>query len=586
MKIKIFHKLFFLTFGLISLVLSLQVISQYFLLEPYYMRQKEDAVSLAIEDLLEDIEGQSFTERQLIARLDEFTAESQISIQLSDFDGDLFLDKEEDFSPSFFDVENESDLYRISLDMFLDDYQLIDAIIEDEEVIVKGYLFDDIVYPVSIQLAGDTFYQEDNDDIYLEDEYVEFQGIITEFELQPTDFMGLNYIKEITSNELYRKLESNAFLRKLQRGDSVIYDRYDETTQSNYLFYSKQLRINADHQVILFASTSLQSIDEAVNVMNRFLLYIVAIAVLIALITTYFYSKKITQPIRDLNKVARQMAELNFDHAIQIKSQDEIGQLAHSIGELSMQLEGSLSDLKSSNAQLQKDLQLKEKTEAFRKRFIAHSSHELKTPLTILKGLSEGLQQGLYNRNDDLNYSNLLYEIDHMSHLVHNLLEISSLERDDVTLRLEPLQLSNIILKVCDHLSPLVHKKELKVERTLSDDFISGDPEKMENVIKNLIENAIRYTPIGGHILINLTTNSNQVTCYVENTPAHVKQDDLDKLWEPFYRVDKSGNKALGGTGLGLHLVKETLKKHHYKAFLHNTDQGFKIGFTAPLLRE
>jgi signal transduction histidine kinase len=256
--------------------------------------------------------------------------------------------------------------------------------------------------------------------------------------------------------------------------------------------------------------------------------------------------------------VTSRIAHVDFSEKCGVNTHDEIEDLAMNINNMSDQLEATLNQLKY---------------------FLADASHELKTPLTVVKGIVEGLIDGVYDSGDVENYNKIIAEVNDMSGLVHDLLEISKMETGQVEISSNIFLLSDIVLDVHDKLQPLIKKKNIEVKLFLTDFFVEGDEERIKKVVRNLYTNAIKYTKSDGEILISTLDSDGRGSFEIKNSPARISDEDLNNLWKPFYRAEKSRNKSLGGSGLGLYMVKEILERHGAEYGIENFEDGVKAYF-------
>ena len=241
--------------------------------------------------------------------------------------------------------------------------------------------------------------------------------------------------------------------------------------------------------------------------------------------------------------------------------------------------------LKANLETMQKDINLKNQLEEQRKQLIANVSHELKTPLTIMKGTCCGIKDGMYDVLDETHMEGMLGQIDQMSDLVQELLSVSRLE-NEVQLEEEVFVLSDVILKVHRHLKPLIREKNLKINLDLEEYMVQGDRKKIETVIRNLYNNAIFYTPEKESIDIQIAKEEGQIRCTITNHGVSIPTEVQEQLWEPFYRIDQSRNKALGGSGLGLYMVQQILQKHESKFGVSSKENEVIFWFQLPYVVE
>lgn len=353
-----------------------------------------------------------------------------------------------------------------------------------------------------------------------------------------------------TNDFIYEQIVNN---QSLMAYEPIIYEKLDTYIGVNNIIGMIPTFLK-DRPVLLTSMVSLQGIEEATGIMNQYVLISFIIVLLIALIGAYWYSKKLTKPLIELRNVTTAIARLDFSKYCEVRSEDEIGELASNINQMSHKLEESLNTLK-------KDIELKDHLEAQRKQLIADVSHELKTPLTVMKGICSGLIDGIYSGQDTKNFEAMLGQVNQMSDLVQELLEVSRLEAE-VSLDQEVFMLSDTVFKVHKSFKTLVREKELRLILNLEEYFVLGDRKKIECVIRNLYNNAIFYTPCGESIEIVIEKIGSRVCFRIMNKGVSIPLELQEKIWEPFYRIDQSRNKKLGGSGLGLYMVKCILEKH------------------------
>lgn len=358
-----------------------------------------------------------------------------------------------------------------------------------------------------------------------------------------------------------------------------------------------------DGSKLVLGFTSMQSITEAVGVIEMFYKYFYIAAIVAIVMLSLIYTKMITRPLKRINKVAMKMAHLDFNEKCTVESEDEIGGLAHTLNFLSSKLQDSLFSLQSANEKLRRDINKERELENMRKEFIADVSHELKTPITLIKGYAEGIKDDVFSK-EEVEYSLdvIIGESDKMSNLVKGMLDLSSLESDNMVLSKELCNIGEIIGNTIKKLKPSLEEKEIHVHMDLQEGLkVKGDPFKLEQVVTNFLTNAIRHTNFKGDIWIVSNVESERALCEVNNgksqvTPAmknssnnvmisfensgsHIEKEDMEKIWIKFYKRDKSRNRSLGGTGLGLSIVKKIIELHEGFYGVRNTERGVMFYF-------
>jgi len=415
----------------------------------------------------------------------------------------------------------------------------------------------------------------------------EIDGIIEDIQLTEQKDYVMEYKKNQLMKEVSLFLQENKDVKELFLNRELVhYSKVDPITGIKNLVFIQPVFLNNEEPMFLFSLTSLQSINEVTDIMENYFLITFLIVLAAAVIAAYFYSKIITKPLLKINNVTKQMAGLDFSNQCNMKKEDEIGELGKNINILSVKLKEAVGELETTNERLLEDIEVKEKVDQIRKEFIANISHELKTPLTVAKGICEGIRDGIYDPTNIQYINQVLNEINGMNGLVYNLLEASKIQVEVQQLRNDIFQLSDVVLKVHNRLKSLAQDKNIEVMMELTDDFVMADEQKIETVIENLYSNSIRYSTVGEKIRIKMETTQGKCLCTIENSGAKIPAEELYKIWDPFYRIEKSRNKDLGGTGLGLYIVKQILDNHKSEYGIENTEWGVKAYFSLQVVYE
>lgn len=335
-----------------------------------------------------------------------------------------------------------------------------------------------------------------------------------------------------------------------------------------------------DKEEIIFTISSLQPVNEASSVIREFYIYFYIGAIFLIIILSLIYSNMISKPLLTLNEAASNMADLDFSKKCNIIREDEIGNLANTLNFLSGNLNEALSSLKEVNAKLEEDIEKERLLEKMRKEFVAAVSHELKTPISLIGGYTEGLKDGVFQGAEKDYYLDVILDESHkMGNLVSDMLDLSQLESGNFKLSKEEFNIDELISSTLKKFSTLINDKNIDLQLNLIYKVkINADWTRMEQVITNFITNAIRHTHDNGFIKISMEEKENrQVLIYVENSGIHIPDEEIDKIWDNFYKIDKSRNRKLGGTGIGLAIVKNILILHGYKYGVENTDKGVRF---------
>ena len=298
--------------------------------------------------------------------------------------------------------------------------------------------------------------------------------------------------------------------------------------------------------VYMFYPTTL--LDETVSVLKLFMLIASIGVVMLAIGLIGYFSKKMTTPLLEMKEATNQMAEGNYQQEITVAGKDELAQLAFSIKSLGEQL------------------QYFENT---RNEFLAGVSHELRTPLTYIKGYSDILLKGIIkDKEEEKNYLLIINEeTKRVTNLVNDLFDVAKFQTGKYEIHKEKMDIKALLQKIVHSLSPIAEQKKLMLRCQFLDTekhkpiYMFADPEKMSQVIYNLIENAIKYTE-QGTIVASVKENSQEISIMISDTGIGMPEKDIPHIWEGFYRVEKSRARQTGGSGLGLYVVKQIIQLH------------------------
>lgn len=355
---------------------------------------------------------------------------------------------------------------------------------------------------------------------------------------------------------------------------------FDPRSKSHYL---QSTGYFSGTEIFYLMSVPLSSIQESVDLSNRFLSLISLIALVFGSIIIFITTKKVATPILELSKLSEQMSNLNFDAKYEGDSVNEIGVLGNSMNVLSDKLKGTMGELKSANIKLQSDIEQKIKIDEMRKDFIANVSHELKTPITIIHGYAEGLTDGMCKDEEsrDYYYRVILNESDKMAALVKQLLNLSDLEFGVDLPQIERFDLAELIRDVLTSMELLFEEKGAKIEFIPSGDcHVWADEFKIEEVLNNYLSNALNHLDGERRIEIRLKQQERFIRASVFNTGKNIPEEDIKNLWSKFYKVDKARTREYGGTGIGLSIVKAIMDSHRMECGVENRSEGVEFWFT------
>ncbi len=328
--------------------------------------------------------------------------------------------------------------------------------------------------------------------------------------------------------------------------------------------------------------TAVESIKESVDIANRFLAYVGVTMVIFCAVIIYVVTKKITNPILQLADISRRMTNLDFDAKFHGKGANEINLLGNHMNQLSETLEKTISELKSANNELKTDLEKKTEIDEMRKEFISNVSHELKTPIALIQGYAEGLQECINDdeASRDFYCEVIMDEADKMNSLVKSLLTLNQLESGSEQVVFERFNLLEVIQGVANATAILREQDGISlVIHAQGPVYVWADEFKTEQVFTNYISNAIHYAADEKQIEVSVIPKEDTVRVEVFNTGAPIPQEELVHIWDKFYKVDKARTREYGGSGIGLSIVKAIMDSFHQECGVANEENGVKFWF-------
>ena len=375
-------------------------------------------------------------------------------------------------------------------------------------------------------------------------------------------------------------------------------DRYrtgiirEDRLNSSFIY----LVVRLPNQDYLWLETPLFEIEESATIASQFSLLTGILTLILGSIAAYFYSKKFTGPILELNGIARRIAKLDFSSKYKRGQNwetrddwDEIDELGRSINFLSDELGKSIRELREANQKLAADNEKKQKIDQMRKEFVSNVSHELKTPLALIQGYAEGLKANVMESEADKEfYCNVIMdEVTRMNRLVRDLLDLSRLESDTFQLDLEEFNLVELV-KIALEKYKLQFKAEGILVQLESPEVIvvKADYSNIERVFLNYLNNAIQHLDERKTIIITLTEQGPKAKTAVFNYGKPISDEDLEQIWFSFYKADKARTRSYAGTGLGLSIVKAIMEQHRNQYGVVNHEDGVEFWFEVDRVEE
>ncbi|MDO5557425.1 MAG: HAMP domain-containing sensor histidine kinase [Clostridia bacterium] len=370
----------------------------------------------------------------------------------------------------------------------------------------------------------------------------------------------------------------------VQENNLIIQKTSDTRKSENYILLTGRL----DNGYILYIRIAISSIQESVKISNQLLIFIGVIAMFIAGSFSIVIAKKFTKPILELNDIAQKLAGLDFEqkYSESNKDEDEINTLGRSINKMSDKLRICINELKETNIELERDIEEKSKIDEMRKQFISDVSHELKTPIALIQGYSEGLIENVNSDEESKNYyaGVILDESKKMDTMVKKLLDLLRIEYSNQELIKEEFDIIPVI-------EDLVRKYDVVMKQRKIDYKFSGkesvlvyaERTSIEQVLTNYFVNAIKYIEkVDDNKFIEIFVKEetdNRVRIGIFNTGKNIEVEEMDRIWKRFYKIDKSRNREKGGSGIGLSIVRAIMNNYGSEYGVENKENGVEFYF-------
>lgn len=468
--------------------------------------------------------------------------------------------------------------------MLKESYNEVDSIVSSDKDFIRG----DSALSKKSNLAVDILAANHSSSIYVFELTNFFGNIMYSFDYPDTNNISdqQSKIVEEKTREYVLGLEAgkgvgnrNDSKEKIMESKRFsVYKVMDDRIGSDYIELFGQLKSGQ----FVYMRTNYQSMTENLRIFNHFLGYIALGSVLISMILMILVGNSFAKPILQIADIANKMANLDFDVRYKVQTQDEIGMLGNSINALSEKLEDTISELKTANNELQKDIQNKIQIDEMRKEFLSNISHELKTPIALIQGYAEGLQD---NISDDVESREFYCEViideaNKMNKMVKKLLTLNQIEFGKNQVQFDRFDIVQVLQSVINSATILAEQKEAQI---IMDEYESlpvwADEYMVEEVITNYISNAINHVDGEKKIQVSLVKKENVVRISVFNTGAPIPEEDLEKVWIKFYKVDKARTRAYGGSGIGLSIVKAIMDAMQQEYGVINHEDGVEFWF-------
>ncbi|AIM32983.1 hypothetical protein DF16_orf04568 [Bacillus thuringiensis serovar kurstaki str. YBT-1520] len=597
----IVFKLFLLTSTLFTIIFLLFFLGQSLFLEKFYINKKVKTVQTAFEKFVDNYDKSDKNYEQVRKLKQEFHDKTNADMQFLDSNG--IIKSDNNYYIDVFNPNNNKQ-YSIPLNNLLtpEEYNKFENLGLKKNVIIN---VDGVVQENNIitpQKLGTNYNQWQNEHFYSDFQSINgnpsknrlasryksttrivFTGVITKLQLPSKAEVRLaNDIETLQAVQYFADMIREGTSNSNQLSTFIL----DGGENIKNSIFVKPIIENGRITEYAFAIASLQPVNEAMLVLKDYYVYALIIVFLVIILLSFYYSKIIVKPLIKINRVTKKMANFDFSEKLPVTADDEIGGLSGSINTLSVNLKDRIDRLNVANTKLQQDIERERQLEKTRKEFISGVSHELKTPLSVIRSFAEGIKDGV--SKDTSYYTDvILEETENMNRLIVEMLELAKLESGTYKLDMTTFSIGELTQQVYTKLLFSMEEKHLQVNIDADPSIlVKANRSRIEQVVVNLLSNAIRYTPEGEKIQVSIIEAEDTVKVEIENTGNPIPEESLEKIWDRFYRLDASRSRHTGGTGLGLSIVKNILDLHHAEYGVYNTTNSVVFYFNLQKVKE
>ncbi|WP_242291408.1 HAMP domain-containing sensor histidine kinase [Bacillus cereus group sp. BfR-BA-01356] len=597
----IVFKLFLLTSTLFTIIFLLFFLGQSLFLEKFYINKKVKTVQTAFEKFVDNYDKSDKSYEQVRKLKQEFHDKTNADMQFLDSNG--IIKSDNNYYIDVFNPNNNKQ-YSIPLNNLLtpEEYNKFENLGLKKDVIIN---VDGVVQENNIitpQKLGTNYNQWQNEHFYSDFQSINgnpsknrlasryksttrivFTGVITKLQLPSKAEVRLaNDIETLQAVQYFADMIREGTSNSNQLSTFIL----DGGENIKNSIFVKPIIENGRITEYAFVIASLQPVNEAMLVLKDYYVYALIIVFLVIILLSFYYSKIIVKPLIKINRVTKKMANFDFSEKLPVTADDEIGGLSGSINTLSVNLKDRIDRLNVANTKLQQDIERERQLEKTRKEFISGVSHELKTPLSVIRSFAEGIKDGV--SKDTSYYTDvILEETENMNRLIVEMLELAKLESGTYKLDMTTFSIGELTQQVYTKLLFSMEEKHLQVNIDADPSIlVKANRSRIEQVVVNLLSNAIRYTPEGEKIQVSIIEAEDTVKVEIENTGNPIPEESLEKIWDRFYRLDASRSRHTGGTGLGLSIVKNILDLHHAEYGVYNTTNSVVFYFNLQKVKE
>lgn len=404
-------------------------------------------------------------------------------------------------------------------------------------------------------------------------------------------FLTINMTEQIMTANVQHEAELKRYLDAYLLNRRASSDKTLELTENYEISQTKGNDSAAEYLMMrgelgggyfFLIQSPLESIQDSAALANRFLIVVGCIAAVICMLLVWLFSRKLTNPLRELADISEKMAELNFETKYTSGGEDEIGVLGENFNRMSERLERTVSELKSANNRLMQDLEQRDKLEQMRNEFLGNVSHELKTPIALIQGYAEGLKEGIDTDAESREFycDVIIDEVSKMNRMVRNLLTLNQLEFGGEEIQFERFDLTELVSGVLQSMELFAEQTQANVQFLQKDPvYVWADEYKVEQVVRNYVGNAFHHVSGDMVIEVKIELRGDVARMTVFNTGSAIPEEDISHIWEKFYKVDKAHTREYGGNGIGLSIVKAVMESLHQKYGVENYDNGVAFWF-------
>lgn len=555
-------ELFIITFVVIAVMIGTLLFIQSVYFEQFYLSWKTDKLQREMDEFVKDVSETELGYLDYLELKQNFIINNNATV-FTTLDNGVSLEQILQKNQKWFSVSIQ---YQDGTNKktILSDYDIFTKLTKKSINVGETY------YISADNIDGNYQYCYElmNSEVFSEIKKVEF---LQDNALEIYHIMGLQKVEIINIEEATPTEKANYSIVTINSGimvdvayggivvDSGVLFSYEATQQINL----KKEVVSADGETMHFYLTaSLQPVDEATMAITSYYPLFFLVAVITALIVAFLYARRVSGPISSISKAAEMMSEGNLDTRIKSNFKNEIGVLADSLNLLSQNLSNSLGELKAANGKLLEDIAQKEHDEKVRREFTANVSHDLKTPLGVMRCYAELLRDNIEPDKNNEYIEILLLEVDKMNKMVLQMLQLAKTESGDAKLDKTTFSIKSMMEEMVFMFDPILKEKsiDVKIEGEFKD--IAADQKKIEQVIVNLIANASEYARKNSTLELKGKSIENKCRISIKNECDPITQEQADQLFKRFYTLSKARN--ANGTGLGLAICAAIFDLHGF----------------------